>query len=150
MPSVCLCMALKGSKRSLCTDKCSDPAHYAFMHRPANADPSLHGPKRRVRLQVDVDQSDINKAVNKAGAIIGTFTPGKTQVRPRAAWTFGHKHVPAALQYCCCARTSTTSCFSYGVLDWLFHLRSLALEAAEALQELSWAQDASIAAQAGC
>ena len=35
-----------------------------------------------MRVQVDVDQSDINKAVNKAGAIIGTFTPGKTEVRP--------------------------------------------------------------------
>ena len=31
--------------------------------------------------QVDLDSLDNNKAINKAGQIIGTFTPGKTQAR---------------------------------------------------------------------
>ncbi|KAK9822665.1 hypothetical protein WJX81_006465 [Elliptochloris bilobata] len=35
-------------------------------------------------LQVDLDSLDNNKAVNRAGQIIGTFTPGKTQVSSEA------------------------------------------------------------------
>ena len=41
---------------------------------------------RGVAGQVDLDSLDNNKAINKAGQIIGTFTPGKTQARaPRTS-----------------------------------------------------------------
>ena len=104
-----------------------------------------------MRVQVDVDQSDINKAVNKAGAIIGTFTPGKTEVRPQGPRVPGMTEcMHAALRYCCVREDAPHLLLFYGVIAWLFHLRSRALEAAEALQELSWAQDASIAAQVVC
>lgn len=59
---------------------------------------------------MDVDQSDINKAVNKAGAIIGTFTPGKTQVRPCAAGLPGIKSCMLHYDTAVAHRTSTTSC----------------------------------------